>query len=80
MDKHLSYTNNCLICLEIINKKVCYFRCINCNQNVHLICVIKWIKYQKINICPVCREIINNFDKTNLVNLDKNENKSLIYL
>ena len=80
MDKHLSYTNNCLIFLEIINKKVCYFRCINCNQNVHLICVIKWIKYQKINICPVCREIINNFDKTNLVNLDKNENKSLIYL
>lgn len=45
--------NVCIICLEILDNDI-IDACNNCNIKCHKICLLKWYKSNRKQICPIC--------------------------
>lgn len=71
-----SYENECIICLEPLNKPEEEIALLDCNHRYHFKCIQKWVKKSNLNksccICEQDNEIVNIIVNNPLLVKDRN--------
>jgi len=83
----------CIICLEIIDKNIGDYRielCDQCKYNIHISCWENYIKFRGNSYCVVCNKVINDGNiihtvevepiNNNINIVDNNRKKNILFV